>query len=342
MVADMTVAYDAWYKLYDVALDEARRKYPPTDRSPEGIFAVGDALFGRSNFVEALATYRRAPINGKVATQAQNRIALCMLKLGHTHEAEMLTTGMISGGSADNATHAVLGLVYLMEKKYSRARSEVETPMQHGSLSCQVIAAQADIALRDFRRAVEELKLVDSRAEFIEVPYLASGIYTDVRNFKFASDNLFNALSLDPGNLDVYTQRGFQLAALAPTDPFVQAGVIFDFVLARNPKHPGALMGKAIILIQQKKYSQAEPLLRDLVKEDKSSADALVALAAVWANGSNQNRTMEALATARKFEPDNFNDIIVPKMAEFVSRVARYRRPPMLTPALLSVEENGK
>jgi predicted Zn-dependent protease len=102
------------------------------------------------------------------------------------------------------------------------------------------------------------------------------------------------------------------------------------------------MIGKAMCLVNQKKYAQAEPLLKELTREDRDSADVWIVQAAVLASGTIQQGASDALATARKLDPEHFNYIYVPKMAEIASRVASYRRPPLLTPALIAVEETGK
>src|SRR5262249_36192421 len=159
---------DAWHALYDAYLADVRKANPDPAKNPATILAVGDALFQSGDYASALALYKRAPSRGKEATAAQNRIALTLARTERQRDAELMLTGMVNNGEANDATHAILGIVYLQQRKFAKARAEVEGPMQHRSLSALIVAAHADIALRDFRRGLEELKQVAERADLPE------------------------------------------------------------------------------------------------------------------------------------------------------------------------------
>jgi thioredoxin-like negative regulator of GroEL len=94
------------------------------------------------------------------------------------------------------------------------------------------------------------------------------------------------------------------------------------------------------VLISQKKYKLADPIMRELAKEERNAPDVLVGLAAVCQEANERARASEALDQAKKLNPEQFSDAMIPKMPEFVLRVGRYRRPPMFTPALLAAEVN--
>jgi tetratricopeptide (TPR) repeat protein len=343
MLPDLTTSYDFWRKLYVNYLTDVRSAHPDTDQSAAGLFAVGDALYYHGEYDAALALYQKAPTGGKDGVYAAHRSALAMIRLGRLKDAELLLTSLISAGKGTDVTHAILGDIALIQRRYAKARSEMDGPVSHSSLSGLVIASHADVGKANYRQALDELKQAAAKAsDFAEVQYLAAGLFTDTRDLARASSSLFAAMRADPGLLDFYAMRGFQLASLVPTDGFAQAQVFFDFVLQREPHHHAAMIGKAMCLVNQKKYAQAEPLLKELTREDRDSADVWIVQAAVLASGTVQQGASEALATARKLDPEHFNYIYVPKMAEIASRVATYRRPPLLTPALIALEETGK
>jgi tetratricopeptide (TPR) repeat protein len=343
MLPDLTTAYDFWRKLYANYLTEVRAAHPDTDKTAAGLFAVGDALYYHGEYDAALALYQKAPSDGKEGVYAAHRSALAMLRLRRQKDAEFVLTSLINAGKGTDVTHAILGDIALMQHKYAKARSEAEGPASRGSLSGLVIASHADVGKANYRQAFEELKQAAVKApDFAEVQYLAAGLFTDTGDLKRASSSLFAAMRADPGLLDFYAARGFQLASLVPTDGFTQAQAFFDFVLQRDPHHHGAMVGKAMCLVNQKKYAQAEPLLKELTREDRDSADVWIIQAALLAPGTAQQGASEALATARKLDPEHFNYIYVPRMTEIAPRVASYRRPPLLTPALIALEETGK
>src|SRR5205823_2716256 len=143
-----------------------------------------------------------------------------------------------------------------------------------------IIAAHADLQTRDFRRAEDELKKATAKADTAESRYLTAALYTSGRNLKLATDNILESILRYPTLLDAYAMRAFQLAVLVPNDGPNQALTLFDAILQRNPKHDSARIGKAVILLQQKKFKQADPIIRELAHDDKLSGDVWVALAA--------------------------------------------------------------
>jgi len=342
MLPDLAAAYELGRRLDDLDLKELRAKYPGSDQSAVALLAVGDALFLRGDYEEALALYKRVPADSKEGVAAQNRVALALLRLNRLRDAELLLNNMIGGGPANDATHAILGAVYLQQRRFAQARKQAEGPAQRRSLTGLIVLAYADLALLDYRRAYEALQQAAARGPLPEVAYLAALLFTDTGDLKRATDAFIETIARMPTLLDAHTLRGYQLAWLVPSDGFAQAQALFDFVLKRDPFHAGAKMGKAVALIQQKKCKAAEPLLKDLARDDRTAGDVWVGLAAVHADGNRQQMANDALAQARRLEPQRFKDVMVPRMPEFVRRVARYRRPPLLTPALLALEEGRK
>src|SRR5207248_1796406 len=102
------------------------------------------------------------------------------------------------------------------------------------------------------------------------------------------------------------------VASLVPNDGMNQALALFDVILQKNPKHDIARMGKVVILLSQKKFKQAEPIIRELAHDDKLSADVWVALAAVDLEVNDRARSTADLQMAKKLEPELFQDIVIP------------------------------
>lgn len=337
VAADLASVYDFWRQAADARLAEARAHHPASDMSPANLLALGDALWQHRDWDEALATYGKAP-----GTAAANRAALALIASGRVGEAEEKLTATLSAGQGTAATHALMGLVYLRQHKADRARQEVETDARKGSLSCLLILAWGELARQNYSAAYDALKQVAARAPVVDTYYLAAGLLLDANEPKRAPRAAFTALRLDPSNVDSYVLRAYQIVRFASGDGYAQALPLFDFALQRDPGNLNAAMGKALVLIQQKKLHEAAPLVKQLVREDRDAADVWMAQAALYASDLTHNDQVpanEALARARRLAPDLFNDPYVPKIPALIFRVAHYRRPPVLTPALLALEE---
>jgi thioredoxin-like negative regulator of GroEL len=343
MIADLAVAYDLGKQLIEKTTDEIRSRHPESDRSPANLMALGDALVLNGKFEQAHALYRQIPIADEAGVAARHRIAYALVKLGRVREAEILLLGMVNGGEGNNATRAMLGWVYLIQRRFAAARDISERPAQQRSLVGLIVHGHACLALRDFRRAGDSLLKAAELSDLPEVSYLAACYFTDTGDLKRATDLLLLTIGFLSTDLDLYALRGFQVAAMVPNDGFRQAQVFFDFVLQRDPQNRAARLGKGMTLIHHKQFKAAQPLLANLSRDDKNAADVWMALAAAYAGSSNEQRLAnEALEMAKRLDATRFGAVMIPKMSELITRVVPYRRAPLLTPALLAAEESGR
>jgi len=157
-VADLGATYDFAAKVSQLELAEIRAKHPEPFKTIEDRLAVADALMDRGEFEPALAIYRGASFTGKEALLMDNRIALALLRLNRTREAELMLVEMTGSGKADDSTRAILGEMYLLQRKYAKAHAEVEKGVEHHAMPALIVAAHASLGMKDYRRGFEELK----------------------------------------------------------------------------------------------------------------------------------------------------------------------------------------
>src|SRR5207237_7359007 len=103
-----------------------------------------------------------------------NRAALALWRIGRERESELLLTEAVNGGQANDDSHAVLGAIFLGRRAYPRARSEVDAPSKRGNPAALVVAAHADLMLRDFRKAIDELKPAAEKTDGPEGHYVSA------------------------------------------------------------------------------------------------------------------------------------------------------------------------
>jgi predicted Zn-dependent protease len=339
LLADMATVYDFWRKLADMQLAEIRAARGAGATTPASLILEGDALFNLGDVQAALTSYGKVPKSGREGVIAQNRQAAALLSTRRLREAEQILSAMVTVGSASDQTHALLAALYLRQYRFERARAEADGPAKRGSLTGKLVSAYAELAFLNFSRAFDLLKQVDAKGPTAESRYLAACYFLDVRDMARATETLFDSLRLAPGNLDIYVLRALQLAILVPKDGVNQALPLLDYVLQKDPINAGAMAGKAALLYQLKRPKPAEPLVRELMREDRYAADVWIVSAVMYAAGTEQVKATESLAEARKLSPDRFPDTLVPVMPEFLPRMARYRRPPLITPAILDAED---
>ncbi len=338
---ELALVQDLGRRSMAIRAAETKAMHPAPYKTTAEQFVVGDALFAQGAFEGALEAYRAGPAPAK-DTSSVNHQALALIMIDRQVEAETLLQDQITSGKANDATHAILGAIYLRQHKFSRARQEADGPAQRKSLIGTLVMAHGDLAQRDFRGCIDYLKQLLEKADTVEVHYLASALAMDGKDLSKAAASAMEAISRSPALIEPYVLRAFQLATLVPTEGINQALPIFELAIQRDPKNQEARMGRATILMQQKKFKTAEPIIRELSREDRLSADVWVGMAALSAEENDRIKVMEQLAQAKRLDPELFPDTLVPRMPEFLVRVARYRRPPLLTPALLAIEESPK
>lgn len=338
LLADMAAVYEFWRRLADVRLADVRTKRGSGAATPASLIQEGDALFELGDVDGALVSYEKVPSSAPERVAADNRRVAALLSCRRQGEAENILSGLTTSGRANDQSQALRAALYLRRYQFDRARAEAKGPAERGSLTGKLVSAYAELAFLNFNRAFDLLKQVDAKCPSAESRYLAACCFLDARDLPRATRMLFDSLRFAPGNLDAYVLRALQLAILSPKDGANQALPLLDYVLQKEPEHTAAKLGRAALLIQLKRARQAEPMARDLTREDRSAADVWMVSAALYAGGTEQLKATEALAEARKLAPERFPDTTIPLMTELLPRLARYRRPPLITPALLDAE----
>jgi tetratricopeptide (TPR) repeat protein len=338
---ELATVFDLGRRSMAIHALETKAAHPTPYKTAVEQIIVGDALFAQGAFEAALEAYRAGPAPPK-DTSSINHQALALIMMDRLVEAETILQEQITSGKANDATHAIMGAIYLHQHKYPRAHQEADGPAQRKSLVGLLVMAHADLSQRDFRGCIDSLKQLAERSDTVEVHYLASALAMDGKDLAKASVSAMEAISRAPALMEPYVLRAFQLATLVPTEGINQALPIFEVAMQREPKNQEARMGRATILMLQKKFKTAEPIIRELAREDRLSADVWVGMAALSAEENDRIKVMEQLAHAKRLEPELFPDTLVPRMPDFLVRVARYRRPPLITPALLAIEEAAK
>lgn len=305
-------------------------------RGAQEAWKRGDAQFAARNWAAAIREYQQCGPAEEAPIECVNRLLLAYLKAGRLRDAQTVMGMLTRSKRADDATQAIHGLMLLNDHQLLKAREVVQDGVAKRRLPALLIAAYADLSLERRPQAMEEARQAAAIAPNLpEVQLLMAHVLPDPIDARRA---LMRALEMDPALAEAYALHGFHILLSRDRRRFQAADPVFEFALKRDPNNNYALMGAALSLMAQRRPNEAEPLLTQLLQQDRNAADAYVAQALNYSLLDRSLLITPALDMARKLDEDRWNYALVPDPVELIARVYRFRRAPVLTPAALYAE----
>jgi len=299
----------------------------------------GDARFAARDWANAIREYQQCGPTEKAPIECVNRLLLAYVKAGR-RDAQTVLGSLKRTKRADVATLAIEGLLLLGDHQFLKAREVVQSGVESGSLPALIIAAYADLALERKSRALELARRAAVLApDLPDVRHLLAHVLPDPIDARKA---LMRALEIDPTIPEAYALYGFHILLSRDRGRFRAAEQVFDFSLKRDPNNNYALMGCSLALMAQRRPNEAEPLLNQLLQQDKNAADAYVAIALNYSLLDKQLPINAALETARRLDDERWNYALVPQPVELIARVSRFRHAPILSPEALYAQPKEK
>ncbi len=345
MIPDLNTALGMMKPRAKGVVREAKIAFPPDKSDTKGHIARGDACFYGNQFDEALKAYEMAVESADNVTlkrTANRRVAMTLLSLNRMGNAEKLLTQLLSGSDA-TVTDAALYATYLfMNHKYQAARDTVRDAEAKRNVAGLCVVVLSDLALGARAAAYKEARDMVEIAETAETEYVAQAALADAGDQVNAQKSFQYAYVSAPFFMPTLVSRGYEVMAYGKDESrFLDAANIFDAVLRFDPDNAGALAGRALAYTAQKRYLAALPLLKRLQNLDPLAPDLAILSAVQYEqNKETFKAAKDALERARKLDPVNFKDTIVPQMPEFTLRMARLRRVIPLSPRLLDIADN--
>ncbi|HYM02129.1 MAG TPA: tetratricopeptide repeat protein [Stellaceae bacterium] len=209
----------------------------------------------------------------------RERLVVALMAAGAFTEAEAEAKRFVEGGSDDAIALNLLGLV---NKRMGRLAEAIATferaagadPRRHVpwyNLGNTLLAAGAPArAIEPLKRAVQ-IKPTDS-----ETVRLLGAAFAQADRLPAAMAIFDRAQKLDPTNSRVYASRAGALERAGASD----AAVIgqFNRALALAPDSREHLRAKSAFLIKRRRFSEAEEVLRTLLRIDSDDIDTLLRL----------------------------------------------------------------
>jgi tetratricopeptide (TPR) repeat protein len=266
---------------------------------------------------------------------------MTLLQLGREKEAEKRALQVAKSPDGNATSAAVLGAVLHRQRKYQMARDTVRDSVQNRNVAALAVAALSDLAMGARTMAYKEARDAVNTADMTETQYVAQAALADAGDHEGARRSFRIAFLRSPLFLPALTSRAYEVMAYDKAeDRFVQALNLFDIVLRSEPDNAAAIAGRLAAYMQLKRYNSAQPLFQKLSSLEPTAPDLFILLAANYDRNIEQHtQSLDALGRARKIDPVNYKDTLVPQITDLIVRMTRLRREIPLTPALLDRAE---
>jgi tetratricopeptide (TPR) repeat protein len=327
---EATAAGEVYKKLQELRV--AKLKKEDTNLRNTNI-ALGDAEFAAGDLNAAMREYQKAGPSDTAPVEVINRLILANINTGKLKEADTLIRQLTRAKRADSVTQTLVALMQYNEHDLVAAQKSVSKGVEDGTLASLILGSYIDLAMGQRKKAQAKGEQIFAIAPNLpEVHLLRSYLEDDAGD---QHKEVVRVLRLNPTMPEAYVDRGFQLMLARDAKRFESADPILDMALKLDPKNNYALMAKSLSMISQKRPNEAEPLLTQLLDQDKNAPDAHTAKAL---NLSLQDKSIgitQELKLAFNRDQERWADVFVPKPTDLMARTYRYRFSPVLTPAAL-------
>ncbi len=318
--AEAQAASDLRRKSGDLIVADVTKKNMGAN-TPAAHDAIGDALMTAGRFHDAVAEYSKSGQADDTPVTSINRYALALVQDNRPLEAQAAIKNLQIGKRDDAQSRAVLGLALLRLQLFTDARNVVRQDQPDHILASLVVASYADTVLNNTKAAVDEANDAIGLAPALGEAQYALAIASRSPEIRDAALNKALALSpfqtgplLDYANEQLLTRR---------QDRYEQALNLTDMALKSDPDNVTAKLTQALVYEQQKRNTEALPLLSDLQKKYPQAPDVITAIGVYYVGQGNNAKATPYFDAARKADPIHFNTTDPPKPLELAQRLRR-------------------
>jgi len=300
------------------------------DATPE---QRGDAAFAVRDWSGAIKAYQTAGDPATASLGAVNRLLLAYSMAGRRRDCDLLLRTLNREKRGDDVTRAVQAYHLLRTHKPKDARAIVQSGVDNRLLASLLVAASADLVLGEKKKAADEIaaaaEIAPNSAAILLLQAQVSQEPLDVRALYVA------AIAADPSSPEVYVRKAFDILASKRPKYLEETEAMLEFARKADRDNPDALMATAALFLLRSRPEEAQPILARVLELAPDAPDALVGSALNYSLLDQSRQITALLNRAMKIDEDLWNDVFVPKPLDFVTRVAKYRMTPILTPRSL-------
>lgn len=245
---------------------------------------------------EIVAQIGAAKARGVSAFPFQSLLADFDVQVGSVDDAKALLKSVIDNPpdeTSANEARLKLARIELSQKHLDVAKPLIDAVIATDAKNAQALALRAAI-LSD--QGDTEAAVLDLRAALNETPddvgllRLAANVYQRSGNSELAGESLSNAVRLSNADPDIVLEY---VAFLRLTGQGRLIEAVLTDAVQRRPEEPRLLIALGAVYVEQKKWSDAESVLKNLRAADAQAADRLQA--AVMAGRGDTEKAIELL-----------------------------------------------
>jgi Tfp pilus assembly protein PilF len=320
---------------------------PANASSTDKDMLQGDYYASIYDWYDAIQSYKKCGSLDNVPINIANRLALAYINSGDFINAWSALRDLITSQRGDAATHALMGMYYVIMHQPDKARkaviSEVDsdaTAPSNGSISTTadwIIAAYADLQSGQKVRAVkEELQAAAMMGDQPEVNLLQAYF---ANNLDDTHKLLLSALEKNPMASVDYSLTAIE-ALTQGKRVYDVAGMLSGFGLHIDPTNPYCEYSRALYYLAVDNPTKALPLVRSVLRVNDSAADVHMTLSCLYRIAHQIDPETAELKAANKLDPNNWGDTLTPNIDDLIKRVLNYTYFPLLTTNTLYPVQN--
>lgn len=192
----------------------------------------------------------------------------------------------------------------LLKEASEKLRKALEIDPRQYEVRFELIAAYRELG--DTAAAIRQLELLqDARTSDARVAYVSALLAIDKNDTKTALERFQDALKKDENLLGAWQDLGLLYAKMEKWNEAVET---FTELEKRQPDSVQAKYFKALALYNSGKIAEAENAVRQVLRLDAGSADALTLLGIILAaSEKGSSEAIDALTQAVALQPDSFD-----------------------------------
>ena len=318
--AEAQSANDLRRKAGDLIVADVTKKNMGAN-TPVAHDAIGDALMSAGRYHEAVAEYGKTGQADDTPVPSINRFALALVSDNRPLEAQAAIKNLQIGKRDDAQSRAIMGLALLRQQLFADARNAVKQDLADHVLASLIVASYADGVTGNAKMATDEANDAIGLAPALGEAQYALALAT--RSIENSSAALNRAIALSPFQTGPILDYANEQLLSKRQDRYEQALNLTDMALKSNPENVNAKLTQALVYEQQKRFTEALPVLSDLQKKYPQSPDVITAIGVYYYTQGNNAKAQPYFEAARKADPVHFNTTDPPRPLELALRLRR-------------------
>jgi tetratricopeptide (TPR) repeat protein len=265
----------------------------------------------QEHFKEAVALYRRALALNPAMPGLRLNLGLALFKAGEMKEAirefnPLLKSQPPASPDAQRLT-ILIGMAHYGLTEYAEAAPYLKEAAARDAenLPLRMALAHSCLWSKQYQCVLDAYhEILTLNAESAEADMLAGEALDELKDDVGATEMFRDAIKANPNEPNVHFGLGYLLWS---HEKYPEAAHEFQAELANDPTHAESMLYLADAYIQMNRTSDAEPLLRKVVKMDSSLELAHLDLGIIASDAGRNQEALQELTRAEQMMPKDVN-----------------------------------